>query len=116
AGTATAAVAAIGTLMVEPMAERGYPRGYSAALLGISSLLGILIPPSITMILFAVATQQSVAACFAASIVPGIMLMIGLMIFNRAQIGRRIHEIRDERRIPGAEKWRITLRTIPAFS
>ncbi|WP_449044930.1 TRAP transporter large permease [Paracoccus versutus] len=116
AGTATAAVAAIGTLMIDPMAERGYPRGYSAALLGISSLLGILIPPSITMILFAVATQQSVAACFAASIVPGIMLMIGLMIFNRAQIGRRIHEIHDQRRIPAAEKWRITLRTIPAFS
>ncbi|SIR32574.1 TRAP transporter, DctM subunit [Paracoccus thiocyanatus] len=116
AGTATAAVAAIGTLMIDPMAERGYPRGYSAALLGISSLLGILIPPSITMILFAVATQQSVAACFAASIVPGIMLMVGLMIFNRAQIGRRIHEIRDEGRMTGAEKWRITLRTIPAFS
>ncbi|UFM64102.1 TRAP transporter large permease [Paracoccus sp. MA] len=116
AGTATAAVAAIGTLMIDPMAERGYPRGYSAALLGISSLLGILIPPSITMILFAVATQQSVAACFAASIVPGIVLMIGLMIFNRAQIGRRIHEIHDPRRIPAAEKWRITLRTIPAFS
>ncbi|RDW12866.1 TRAP transporter large permease [Paracoccus thiocyanatus] len=116
AGTATAAVAAIGTLMIDPMAERGYPRGYSAALLGISSLLGILIPPSITMILFAVATQQSVAACFAASIVPGIMLMIGLMIFNRAQIGRRIHEIRDEGQMTGAEKWRIALRTIPAFS
>ncbi|WP_313351251.1 TRAP transporter large permease [Paracoccus sp. (in: a-proteobacteria)] len=116
AGTATAAVAAIGTLMIDPMEERGYPRGYSAALLGISSLLGILIPPSITMILFAVATQQSVAACFAASIIPGIMLMIGLMIFNRAQIGRRIHEIHDDRIIPRAEKWRITLRTIPAFS
>lgn len=56
-----------------------YPRGYSSALLGMSSLLGILIPPSITMILFAVATQQSVAACFAATLVPGAMLMVGLM-------------------------------------
>ncbi len=116
AGTATAAVAAIGTLMIDPMAERGYPRGYSAALLGVSSLLGILIPPSITMILFAVATQQSVAACFAASIVPGIMLMIGLMLFNRAQIGRRIHELHDERKLTGAEKRRIALRTMPALS
>ncbi|PTM98930.1 TRAP transporter large permease [Mycoplana dimorpha] len=116
AGTATAAVAAIGTLMIDPMAERGYPRGYSAALLGISSLLGILIPPSITMILFAVATQQSVAACFAASIVPGIMLMIGLMLFNRGQIGRRIHELHDERKLTGTEKRRIALRTLPALS
>ena len=115
AGTATAAVAAIGTLMIDPMEERGYPRGYSAALLGISSLLGILIPPSITMILFAVATQQSVAACFAASIVPGIMLMVGLMVFNRGQIGRRIREITSETRLSGRDKLRITGRTLPAL-
>ncbi|QNQ64473.1 TRAP transporter large permease (plasmid) [Brucella sp. 6810] len=116
AGTATAAVAAIGTLMIDPMAEKGYPRGYSAALLGISSLLGILIPPSITMILFAVATQQSVAACFAASIVPGIMLMLGLMCYNWSQIGRNIREIRDIRSLSVREKGRITLRTLPALS
>ena len=116
AGTATAAVAAIGTIMIDPMAERGYPRGYSSALLGISSLLGILIPPSITMILFAVATQQSVAACFAASIIPGLLLMIGLMIFNRLQIGRGILELRVESPLPRAEKWRITARALPALS
>lgn len=116
AGTATAAVAAIGTIMIDPMAERGYPRGYSSALLGISSLLGILIPPSITMILFAVATQQSVAACFAASIMPGLLLMVGLMIFNRLQIGRRIHELSVESPLPSAEKWRITARALPALS
>lgn len=115
AGTATAAVAAIGTLMIDPMEQRGYPRGYSAALLGISSLLGILIPPSITMILFAVATQQSVAACFAASIVPGIMLMIGLMLFNRTQVGTRIKEIRSEARLTRRERRQITLRTLPAL-
>lgn len=116
AGTATAAVAAIGTLMIDPMAERGYPRGYSAALLGISSLLGILIPPSITMILFAVATQQSVAACFAASIVPGILLMLGLILYNRSQVGRRFQELRKNARLSGGEKWRITLRTLPALT
>ena len=77
-GTASAAVASIGTILVDPMEQRGYPREYSAALLGISSLLGILIPPSITMILFAVVTQQSVVACFAATIGPGLLLMIGL--------------------------------------
>lgn len=81
-GTATAAVAAIGTIMIGPMAERGYSRAYTSALLGISSLLGILIPPSITMILFAAVTRQSVAACFAATIGPGILLIIGLCIAN----------------------------------
>jgi tripartite ATP-independent transporter DctM subunit len=92
AGTATAAVASIGTIMSGPMEERGYPRGYTAALLGISSLLGILIPPSITMILFAVMTRQSVAACFAATIGPGLLLIGGLAVVNRISAGRLFHE------------------------
>ena len=91
-GTATAAVASIGAIMADPLAERGYPRGHIAALLGISSLLGILIPPSITMILFAVVTRQSVAACFAATIGPALLLIIGLIFYNRFLVGRSIDE------------------------
>ncbi|WP_290702844.1 TRAP transporter large permease [Amphritea sp.] len=93
AGTATAAVASIGTIMVGPLEKRGYPRGYSSALLGISSLLGILIPPSITMILFAVVTRQSVAACFAASIGPALLLIAGLIMANRFSVGRLFQEV-----------------------
>ena len=82
-GTATAAVASIGTIMVDPLADRGYPRGYISALLGLSSLLGILIPPSLTMILFGVVTRQSITALFAATLVPGLLLLLALIIFNR---------------------------------
>ncbi|MCZ4354611.1 TRAP transporter large permease [Roseovarius aestuarii] len=81
-GTATAAVASIGTIMITPLATKGYPRAYSSALLGISSLLGILIPPSITLILFGVVTRLSITALFAATIIPGFLLMIGLIIYN----------------------------------
>ncbi|MFZ3154056.1 TRAP transporter large permease [Pseudomonas sp.] len=81
-GTASAAVASIGTIMIGPMEKHGYPREYTSALLGISSLLGLLIPPSITMILFAVVTRQSVAACFLSTIGPGILLIIMLCILN----------------------------------
>lgn len=81
-GTASAAVASIGTIMIGPMEKHGYSREYSSALLGISSLLGLLIPPSITMILYAVVTRQSVAACFLATIGPGILLIIMLCILN----------------------------------
>ncbi len=91
-GTATAAVASIGTIMADPLRKRGYPRGHVAALLGISSLLGILIPPSITMILFAVVTRQSVAACFAATIGPALLLIIGLIFYNRFLVGRSFDE------------------------
>lgn len=87
AGTATAAVASVGTIMTDPMHKQGYPRPYIAALLGVSSLLGILIPPSVTMILFSVVTQQSVAAAFAASIGPGILLILGLIIYNYFAVG-----------------------------
>lgn len=81
-GTASAAVASIGTIMIGPMERHGYDRSYTSALLGISSLLGLLIPPSITMILFAVVTRQSVAACFLATIGPGILLIITLCVIN----------------------------------
>lgn len=91
-GTATAAVASIGTIMIGPLEQRGYPRGYSSALLGMSSLLGILIPPSITLILFGVVTRQSITALFAATIGPAILLMIGLIIFNRFCAGRLFKE------------------------
>ncbi|WP_445399633.1 TRAP transporter large permease [Zobellella sp. An-6] len=119
AGTATAAVASIGTIMIGPLEQRGYPRSYSSALLGISSLLGILIPPSITMILFAVVTRQSVAACFAASVGPAILLMLGLIIANRIGVGRFFNEVSSAagkgfEPLPG--KGRATIKAVPALS
>lgn len=81
-GTASAAVAAIGTIMADPMEKHGYDRSYTTALLSVSSLLGLLIPPSITMILYAVVTRQSVAACFLATIGPGVLLMVWLCVLN----------------------------------
>lgn len=93
-GTASAAVASIGAIMIDPMERHGYTRGYTSALLGVASLLGLLIPPSITMILYAVVTRQSVAACFLATIGPGILLMIFLSILNRIHVARNL---------PGAE-------------
>jgi tripartite ATP-independent transporter DctM subunit len=119
AGTATAAVASIGTIMIGPLEQRGYPRSYSSALLGISSLLGILIPPSITMILFAVVTRQSVAACFAASVGPAILLIVGLILANRFGVGRFFHEVSSaagnglEKR---PSKGLATLKAFPALS
>ncbi|WP_404405195.1 TRAP transporter large permease [Pelagibacterium halotolerans] len=89
-GTASAAVASIGSIMLDPMEKHGYSRGYTSALLGVSSLLGLLIPPSITMILYAVVTRQSVAACFLATIGPGILLMIALSIFNIVHVKRNL--------------------------
>lgn len=119
-GTATAAVASIGTIMIDPLSERGYPRGYSSALLGMSSLLGILIPPSITLILFGVVTKQSITALFAATIVPGLMLMFGLMIFNKVMARRILKDTPEraaalERQQSDESGWMSTLRALPAL-
>lgn len=119
-GTASAAVASIGSVMIAPMAERGYSRAYTSALLGISSLLGILIPPSITMILFAAVTRQSVAACFAATIGPGILLIIGLCIANaimfrkQGALANNIDTNSEPHKTPPV--WRSTRRALPALS
>ncbi|RDB44136.1 TRAP transporter large permease [Halomonas sp. DQ26W] len=118
AGTATAAVASIGTIMIGPLEQRGYPRGYSSALLGISSLLGILIPPSITMILFAVVTRQSVAALFAATVGPALLLIIGLILVNRFVCGRLFKEVAGQKSLTGAEpvtRTRASLNAFPAL-
>lgn len=94
-GTATAALAAIGTIMIPATEERGYPRPYTSALLSISCLLGILIPPSITMILYAFMTRQSVAACFLSTVGPGILLIITMTTINGIMT-RRMPDIRVE--------------------
>jgi tripartite ATP-independent transporter DctM subunit len=114
-GTATAAVASIGTIMADPLARHGYPRGHIAGLLGISSLLGILIPPSITLILFAVVTRQSVAACFAATIGPALLLIGGLILYNRFLVGRSFDETAMAR-VEEKPISKVFLAAVPALS
>lgn len=81
-GAAASSVIAIGTIMIPEMERHGYPRGYSAALISASSVLSTLIPPSITMIMFAFVTGQSVAACFVSTLIPGILLTILFCLVN----------------------------------
>lgn len=81
-GSACATLSAIGTIMFPKLAKAGYPIGHSAAILANASVLGMLIPPSSIMILYAWVGQTSVLACFLASFVPGIMLMILMCLVN----------------------------------
>ncbi len=116
-GTASAAVASIGSIMIDPMEKHGYTRGYTSALLGVASLLGLLIPPSITMILYAVVVRESVAACFLATVGPGILLMILLALVNRLHVRRKLGG--DTEHTPWAQRLSETAstgwRAIPAL-
>lgn len=81
-GSTTATVSAIGTVLFPRLERLGYPRGHSAALVANAGVLGILIPPSGLMIVYAWLGQLSVAAAFLATVGPGIMLMILLGVVN----------------------------------
>ncbi|EBA18481.1 DctM (C4-dicarboxylate permease, large subunit) [Roseobacter sp. SK209-2-6] len=81
-GSASAAIAAIGKIMVPRMIKEGYPPGHATALVAVSSVLALMIPPSIPMIVFAIAIRESVAKAFLATMGPGILLAITYCILN----------------------------------
>ncbi|WP_219702102.1 TRAP transporter large permease [Marinomonas lutimaris] len=81
-GSAAATLSCIGSVMFPKLAERGYPKGHSAALLACSAPLGLLIPPSALMILYAWVAQLSVLKCFLATVVPGLIVVVLLTITN----------------------------------
>jgi C4-dicarboxylate transporter DctM subunit len=88
-GTCTAAVAAIGSIMIPRMVARGYPRGHATALISAASVEGQLIPPSVPMILYAWVTWQSVAACFLSTVIPG-LIMVFLYSFVNWLVVRKL--------------------------
>lgn len=81
-GSSIATVSAIGRIMSDGMAARGYPRAHIGALAAVSGILGILIPPSVPMIVFAVAANVSIADMFLAGVPTGLLLMALLMLSN----------------------------------
>ncbi|WP_336057618.1 TRAP transporter large permease [Nitratireductor sp. CH_MIT9313-5] len=79
-GSGVADVVAIGTMMMPALKDKGYAPGYSAAALGCAGSLGTVIPPSIVLIVYGATTNTSIGKLFVASIVPGILLGLGLMV------------------------------------
>ena len=75
AGSSPATCSAIGSAGIPEMRKRGYSPGFAAGIIAAGGTLGILLPPSITMILYAVAAEQSLGRLFLAGIVPGLLLV-----------------------------------------
>ena len=73
-GSSPATVVAIGSIIMPAMVRQGYPRGFGAGVITTSGALGILIPPSIVMVMYSVSTNTSVGKLFMAGVVPGLML------------------------------------------
>src|SRR3990167_884958 len=80
-GSSVATTFAIGAILIPALVKHGYPRAYAAALQATSAELGVVIPPSIPMILFGVSAEGSIGELFIAGIGPGILIGGALMLF-----------------------------------
>jgi C4-dicarboxylate transporter, DctM subunit len=81
-GSSPATAAAIGSIMVPAMVEAGYSKRYAMGLVAASGTLGILIPPSIPLIVYGVVTEQSIGQLFMAGVIPGIGLTLLLVVYS----------------------------------
>lgn len=81
-GSSPATCAAIGKMGIPEMRKRGYPDGVAAGCIAAGGTLGILIPPSVTMIVYGIATETSIGRLFIAGIIPGLMLAGLFMIWT----------------------------------
>jgi len=80
-GSSVATTFAIGAILIPALVKHGYPVGYAAALQATSAELGVIIPPSIPMILYGVSAEVSIGELFIAGIGPGLFIGIALMLF-----------------------------------
>lgn len=106
-GSSVANAASMAIVAAPPMIERGYDRKFTYGLIAASGTLGILIPPSIPMLLFAAITDESVGKLFAAGMIPGLMLaaiLCGYVIVS-AMMGRSGGTLPKASR---AERWKQT--------
>lgn len=82
-GSGPATVAAIGGIMIPAMIREGYGRGFSAGILATSGGVGIVIPPSIPLIIYGITTNTSIGDLFLAGLIPGIVIVLTLYIVSR---------------------------------
>jgi C4-dicarboxylate transporter DctM subunit len=109
-GSSPATVVAIGSVILPSMIKQGFPPRFGAGVVTTSGALGILIPPSIAMVLYAISTNSSVGALFIAGIVPGALLatMLGATTFYRAWK----NGYPRQRKASFAERWRALRESI----
>lgn len=105
-GSSPATVVAIGSIMLPAMVKQGYPMKFGVGVIGTSGGLGILIPPSIVMVIYAVSTNSSIGKLFIAGVIPGLLLALLLLTVTWIVAKKRNYP-----RLPRAS-WKTRLRAM----
>ncbi|TVS01833.1 MAG: TRAP transporter large permease [Rhodobacteraceae bacterium] len=90
-GSGAATTAAVGSTLIPELKRKGYDPASAASLIAASGTIGVVIPPSVPIIIYAVIAQESVARLFLAGIIPGIAMGVGLMAVALVQGYRRAY-------------------------
>ena len=102
-GSGPATVAALGGILIPAMTNSGYDRSTSAALMSTAGAIGIVIPPSITFVVYGSVTGTSIGSLFISGIVPGII--IGIFIYSTMVLSSRGRTIVPAPKASGKERW-----------
>jgi C4-dicarboxylate transporter DctM subunit len=103
-GSGAATTAAVGSALLPDLKRKGYDLDFSAALIAASGTIGVVIPPSVPMVLYAVISGESVAKLFMGGFIPGLLMGLGLIAFALYVAQKRNYPASDP--VPSVEKWR----------
>ena len=112
-GSSVATALAMGTILLPAMVERGYPRPFALGVVGASGTIGIVVPPSLALILYGIVAEQSVPRLFLAGVLPGLLQAAAFFAWVLYDARRR--KFPREPALPPAERLRITLHALPAL-
>src|ERR1700710_2863360 len=113
-GSSVATALAMGTILLPAMIEKGYPRSFALGVIGASGTIGIVIPPSLALILYGIVAEQSVPRLFLAGILPG-LLQAGAFFAGVWYAARRRNFPKEPSR-PIGERLVVTVRAMPALA
>ncbi|MEX2414540.1 MAG: TRAP transporter large permease subunit [Paenibacillaceae bacterium] len=109
-GSSPATAAAIGSIMIPAMVNAGYDKKYAMGLVAAAGTLGILIPPSIPLIIYGITAEVSIGKLFMAGIIPGVIL--GGVLVASAIFYAKKNNYRGGRKIPWGERGKMSLKAI----